>query len=78
MTFFGLNNNFEKKERLLTDEVNSNNDYVSSNIDLMLKTREEFCKEVNKMFGLNISVYKKYDLQTPSGGEEDGELYDRT
>lgn len=71
LTFFGLNNNFEKKERLLTDEVNSNNDYVSSNIDLMLKTREEFCIEVNNMFGLNISVCKKYDLQINNGGDEE-------
>ena len=71
LTFFGLNNNFEKKERLLTDEVNSNNDYVSSNIDLMLKTREEFCEEVNKMFGLNISVCKKYDLQIEKVGDEE-------
>ena len=44
----------------------------------MLKTREEFCEEVNKMFGLNISVYKKYDVKMPEGDEEDGELYDRT
>ena len=71
LTFFGLNNNFEKKERLLTDEINSNNDYISSNIDLMLKTREEFCKEVNEMFGLNISVYKKYDLQIEEGSGKD-------
>ena len=60
LTFFGLNNNFEKKERLLVDEVNSNNEFITSNVDIMLKCREDFCKEVNKMFDLNISVKKKY------------------
>ena len=60
LTFFGLNNNFEKKERLLVDEVNSNNEFITANVDIMLKCREDFCKEVNKMFGLNISVKKKY------------------
>ena len=60
LTFFGLNNNFEKKERLLVDEVNSNNEFITSNVDIMLKCREDFCKEVNEMFRLNISVKKKY------------------
>ena len=27
----------------------------------MLKCREDFCTEVNKIFGLNISVKKKYE-----------------
>ena len=61
LTFFGLNNNFEKKERLLVDEVNSNNEYITSNVDIMLKCREDFCREVNSKLGLNISVKKKYN-----------------
>lgn len=63
LTFFGLNNNYEKKERLLVDEVNSNNDYINRNVDLMLKCREEFCKQVNEIYGLQISV-------TRIGGED--------
>ena len=70
LTFFGLNNNFEKKERLLVDEVNSNNEFITANIDIMLKCREDFCKEVNEMFGLNISVKKKYG-NIEEGGVED-------
>ena len=60
LTFFGLNNNFEKKERLLVDEINSNNEFINSNVDIMLKCREDFCCEVNEKYGLNISVKKKY------------------
>lgn len=61
LTFFGLNNSFEKKERLLVDEVNSNNDFISRNVDLMYQSRLDACKEINKKFGLNIRVIKIND-----------------
>ena len=75
LTFFGLNNNFEKKERLLVDEVNSNNDFITSNVDIMLKCREDFCKEVNEKYGLNISVKKKYGNNEVEV-VEDEQIYD--
>lgn len=62
LTFFSLNNNFEKKERLLTDEVNSNNDFISTNGMLMYKTRLEACKYINEKFGLNVRVLPNKDL----------------
>lgn len=62
LTFFGLNNNFEKKERLLTDEVNSNNDVIATNEMLMYKTRLEACKKINEKFGTNIVVKRNEDL----------------
>lgn len=62
LTFFSLNNNFEKKERLLTDEVNSNNDFISTNGMLMYKTRLEACKKINEKFGLNVRVVLNHDL----------------
>ena len=54
----GVNNNpnVDKKERLLVDEVNANNEATEDNISHRLKERELFCKRVNKAFGLNISV----------------------
>lgn len=61
LTFFGLNNNYEKKERLLVDEVNSNNDYISRNVELMYKCRKEACEWINKTYGLNVTV-EKVDL----------------
>ena len=75
LTFFGLNNNFEKKERLLVDEVNSNNDFITSNVDIMLKCREDFCKEVNEKYVLNISVKKKYGNNEVEV-VEDEQIYD--
>lgn len=63
LTFHGLNNNFEKKERLLTDEINANNDYIDSNIDLMFNMRKDFCKKANEKYGLNLRVVKNYDVK---------------
>ena len=56
-SFIGINNtNFEKKERLLTDEVNSNNQFINLNFESMWKQRKAFAKECNKKFGLDIKV----------------------
>jgi hypothetical protein len=57
LTFLGINNaNTDKRERLITDEVEANNEVISINADSMLLTRQEACKQINKMFNLNVSV----------------------
>ncbi len=57
LTFFGINNaNSEKRERLITDEVNANNEVININADAMLLTRQEACKEINDKYGLSVSV----------------------
>lgn len=71
LTFFSLNNNFEKKERLLTDEVNSNNDFVATNGMLMFKTRLEACEKINEKFGLNIRVVPNQDMLKKYFNKED-------
>ena len=75
LTFFGLNNNFEKKERLLTDEINSNNDYINSMCDLMFKERQKAIEKVNEKYGLNIIVEKNYgtdEIEMKEGDEING------
>lgn len=62
LTFLSLNNNFEKKERLLTDEINSNNDFISTNAMLMYKNRLQACKEINEKFGLNVKVLANKEM----------------
>lgn len=60
LTFLGINNNNNvKKERMLVDEVNANNEYTSINLDLMFDLREKACKEINEKFGYNIIVKKR-------------------
>lgn len=53
----GINNvNLEKRERLLTDEINANNQATRANAEIWLETMQECCDKVNKMFDLGISV----------------------
>lgn len=60
LTYLGINNlNVDKKERLITDEVNANNDAININLDLMFDLREKACEEINSMFGTNITVKKR-------------------
>lgn len=57
MTFLGVNNaNMDKRERLVDDEVQANNEQVMMFAQIMLETRKEACKRINEMFGLNIEV----------------------
>lgn len=57
MTFLGVENaNIEKKERMITDEVTSNQDQTSKSMNSYLKVRKECCKLINETFGLNVDV----------------------
>lgn len=63
LTFLGINNPaVDKKERLITDEANANNELISSFFELQLEARERACEEINAMFGLSVSVEAR---QTP-------------
>ena len=75
LTFLGLNNTVEKEERLLVDEINSNNDFIERNVEIMYKNRQYACEQINKIFGTNIRVIKN---NTVKGGEKDGEVQHRT
>lgn len=52
----GVNNLLEKQERMLVDEVNTNNQSIRVSESVYLQNRIEFCKGVNDAFGLSISV----------------------
>lgn len=70
-TDFGINNaNIEKKERMLVDEVNSNNEEIRLWSDLALEQLRKGCEEARRLFGINIDV--KYRLK---GGETVGKEY---
>lgn len=62
MTYFGINNsNTDKRERLLTNEVDSNLQLIKLNIDTKLDWRKIACDEINKKFGLNVTIKIKHD-----------------
>lgn len=57
LTFLGINNsNTDKKERLITSEVNANNEQLLCSRDVMLVARKKACEQINKMFGLQVDV----------------------
>jgi len=60
LTFLGIDNiGMEKKERLIVDEANSNNDFINDNSDCFLDTLQSFCKNVNEVLGYPLSVKAK-------------------
>ena len=57
LTFLGINNaNTEKRERLISDEVEANNAHIDLSAQCMLKAREKACEQINEIFKTNISV----------------------
>lgn len=56
-TMLGINSTpFEKKERLLTDEVNSNNQILKLTLDSYFQTQKRDFEKVNKKFGTNYKI----------------------
>ncbi len=57
MTFLGINNaNTQKRERLITDEVNANNDLINYYLNCFYRTRKQACDLINKKYDLNIKL----------------------
>ena len=65
MTFLGLNNsNQDKKERVVTNEVEANNEQVEGCLNAGLTARQQACKDINRIFKTKISVRKRIQ-ETP-------------
>ena len=66
LTFLGINNLDEKKERLISLEAGGNNELVNMNMQSYLIPRKQACKEFNEKFGLTgekaIDVKLRSDL----------------
>lgn len=64
LTFLGISNiNITKKERLITDEVTRNLGAIIANRYSRLNARREACKQINRMFGLDIWCDYREDYQ---------------
>ena len=64
LTYLGISNvNFEKKERLVSDEVSRQQGGVIANRYGRLEMRRKACEEINKMFGLDMSVDYREDFR---------------
>lgn len=66
LTSLGISNLSEKRERLISNEVDSNNELVNLNLQSQLIPRKEACKQFNEKYGLMgekaINVKVRSDL----------------
>lgn len=64
LTYLGISNvNTVKKERMITDEVQRNLGGTIASRYSRLFMRQQACEQINRMFGLNISVNYREDMQ---------------
>ena len=80
LSFLGINNvAVEKKERLITDEANSNNQLINDSSECFLDSLKNMCDEIETVLGYNISVEansspasnEDYDITDPEEVEQD-------
>lgn len=71
LTYLGVPNiSTTKKERMITDEVQKTMGGVFASRLSRLNARKEACEQINKMFGLNVSVEFNEGLDTSMNGED--------
>lgn len=67
LTYLGITNtSYQKRERLISDEVTRSQGGTLANRYSRLQTRQTACEQINNMFGLNMSCDFKDDAQTTS------------
>lgn len=82
LTYLGIeNSNTDKRERLITDEVQSNLGAVQAQRFVRLNMRRRACEQINRMFNLDIWVDFRSDSDTTASNStaettEDAEVQD--
>ena len=63
LTYLGCNNNpYEKKERQIVDEVNSNNQEIEQSDDAINDELDEFSNLIEKILGKKVYFISKFDI----------------
>lgn len=73
LTYLGVNNLGinEKKEHLVTSEVEANDQYIAISRSCITDLLKDFCTRVNELFNYNISVTSIAELQEKETPQED-------
>lgn len=66
------NNNIEKKERLITDEVNANNGEIRCNVQHWISNIKQGVEVANRLYGLGLDVSLKKFEEAPTQANEGG------
>ena len=75
MTFLGINNaNMDKRERLVDDEVQANNEQIGLSAQIMLKARQRAAEQMSKLCGSTITVKLRAPQRAQEGAEGDNAL----
>ena len=88
LTVLGIDNaNTDKKERLITNEVESNEQLITYYLNCFYKTRKKACEDIKEKFGLDIEIELNKDIidllnitendiiNYEDGGVDDGKIY---
>lgn len=76
MTYLGISNvSYQKKERLISDEVTRSMGGTIASRQSRLEMRKEACDQINRMFGTNIDVdfredYREFESEDMNEGED--------
>ena len=83
MTYLGINNvETEKKEHLVVDEINANNEAIANDLEVMKEARETATEAIKEVFGLDVRVKAKIaeisakEETSPEEEEEEEEVED--
>ena len=79
LTDIGIPNaNTDKRERLITDEVNANNFETRAKCAVWLDELKKGCKQAREMFGIELSVDWRADLKEEKEVQEDADPADQS
>lgn len=87
LSYLGISNvNYEKRERLVKEEVNASMGGTLASRNSRLNMRKKACDEINNMFDLNVSVSYNEEVEdivkqatdAVLGGGENVKVYDRS
>jgi hypothetical protein len=77
LTYLGISNvNIVKKERLVSDEVLRNQGGTVFSRYSRLESRRKACEQINEMFGLNVSVDYRENIDEDIKGLAEEEFDD--
>ena len=63
LTVLGIDNaNTDKKERLITNEVESNEQLITYYLNCFYKTRKKACEDIKEKFGIDVSIELNKDI----------------